>query len=142
MRRALLPVPRPMASHRASVSLTDPHRISKANQESSNQAGDNPNPEFDLGIPGILKLFIWHKTQLQAEKTRCQPEPREHPHPPSQAPSAPATAPPRSMRRGKKGSNKKGKVRTAPARRPPGATHLILRFRNSIHVPALAYCLC
>ena len=95
---------------------------------------------------GILKPFNphHHHAGMQAQrncKRRSQVPtgaPCEHP-PPN---PAPATAPPRSMRRGKKGSNKKGKVRTAPARRPPGATHLILRFRSSIHAPALAYCLC
>jgi hypothetical protein len=45
------------------------------------------------------------------------PTPRTHPPPPPQP--APAIAPPPSMRRGKKGSNKKGKVRTLHARDPP-----------------------
>ena len=75
-------------------------------------------------------------TQTASERSQVPTgAPREHP-PPN---PAPATAPPRSMRRGKKGSNKKGKVRTAAhPRGPTGETRAY--DRNSIHVPARAYC--
>ena len=47
----------------------------------------------------------------------------------------PTHTPPRSMRRGKKGSNKKGKVRTAHARPRGGRPHRV----TAIHGPADVY---
>ena len=59
-------------------------------------------------------------------EARCH---RAFEHPP------PTHTPPRSMRRGKKGSNKKGKVRTAHARPRVGHPHRV----TAIHGPADVY---